>query len=72
MGTLPPNFEAHNALHLCQEWREIDAIGLVADRDIAKGEELNHLYSEAPCVSWDRNYETMDGLLFIPEKIQIR
>jgi hypothetical protein len=51
------------------EWREIDAIGLVADRDIAKGEELNHLYSEAPCVSWDRNYETMDGLLFIPEKI---
>ncbi|CAL1133501.1 unnamed protein product [Cladocopium goreaui] len=30
-----------------QEWREIDAIGLVADRDIAKGEELNHLYSEA-------------------------
>eukprot|EP00435_Cladocopium_sp_Y103_P071457 s34_g37.t1 len=30
-----------------QEWTESDAIGLVADRDIAKGEELNHLYSEA-------------------------
>ena len=36
-----------NSFRNHQEFTSCDAIGLVADRDIPKGEELYHLYSEA-------------------------
>ena len=39
-----------NSFRNHQEFTSCDAIGLVADRDIAKGEELYHLYSEAEWV----------------------